>query len=63
MDAEINNETGMVSAETRIRQSGNSRVVTLSPLILQAAGIDRPETVELTAEDGGIVLKRTARAD
>ena len=54
-------ERNALVAERRVRESGNSTVVTIPPQVLDAAGIEVGDTVQVAASlngDGEIVLRR-----
>lgn len=51
------------STDERVRRSGNSFVVTLTPAILQIAGVAESDAVELAAADGAITLERKGQPD
>jgi len=49
MGCEIDADTGEVRADRRVRVSGNSLVVSLPPTLLDTAGIERDDNVEIVA--------------
>jgi antitoxin component of MazEF toxin-antitoxin module len=51
-------ETRTIGVEQNTRRSGNSTVVTIPPLLLQAVGLHTSDTVKLAASDGEIMLAR-----
>lgn len=58
MQGESEGETAKVSAERQIRRSGNSLVVSIPPLLLEAAELDETDDVTLSVSEQGIELRR-----
>lgn len=65
MPAEIDTDAEEARDERELRASGNSTVVTLPPGVLQAAGLECGDTVEVSAgfEGGEITVKAANTPD
>ena len=58
--ARVDAEEGIVIAERKIRSSGNSTVLTIPPQVLDVAGLEAGDGVEISAdlETGEIRLRK-----
>ena len=66
MSVRLNPQTNELVIERQIRQSGNSAVASIPPSILEAAGIDLGDDVEIAADavEGEITIReREAQRD
>ena len=52
MEVEVDDDRNTLRASTQLRRSGNSTVVTIPPIILGLAALQRGDEVELVAERG-----------
>ena len=64
MPAKIDTDAGEARDERELRTSGNSTVVTIAPGVLQAAGLECGDAVEVSASfEGGEITVKAATAD
>ena len=64
MPATIDTENGEASDSRKLRESGNSVVVTLPPEILETAGLETGDTVQVAAAfEGGKITVKDADTD
>jgi len=63
MSVEIDPDSETARSKGRLRDSGNSVVVTIPPLILQQAGMESGDEVKLEAELGSGTITLTEVTD